>query len=293
MLVATSTVSALLREAGKQLGEAGSAAPTLEARVLLETALPATRVWLLQHPHQIVASDREDQFRILISRRLAGEPLAYVVGHREFFGLDFEVTRDTLVPRPETELLVERAAALIREKGYRRIVDVGTGTGAITISLAKTCPGPRIFATDVSRRALAVARRNAARHGVTSRVDFLCSNLLSAVVGPFDLILANLPYVPTADLDTAPADGPASPAALSYEPRLALDGGFDGLDLYRRFLLSATANLTFGGTILFEIAWDQGTLAAELAHKAALHARVTIHRDLAGHDRVVELGVVQ
>jgi release factor glutamine methyltransferase len=188
-----------------------------------------------------------DSFEQLVERRLRGEPLAYLTGEREFMGLSFNVSPAVLVPRPETELLVETALVLLREGGPSPlVVDVGTGSGAIAVSLAVHHPPVRVVAVDISGAALVVARANARRHGVADRVSFVQGNLLADIGGPADLIAANLPYIPSGELDGLPAE-------VRCEPRLALDGGPDGLDLYRRLVPQALRLLKPGGHLLAEL----------------------------------------
>ncbi len=202
-----------------------------------------------------------DRFDPLVARRATREPAAYILGHREFWHLDFEVTPDTLIPRPETELLVEEALARA-PRNRLRVADVCTGSGCVAVVIAHARSDARVVATDLSDAALAVATRNAAAHGVAARVTFARADLLDGVDGPFDLIVSNPPYVPSAEVDDA------QPDVRDFEPRLALDGGADGLDLVRRFVPQAARHLLAGGVCLFEFGFGQAdgvraVLAAE------------------------------
>ncbi len=219
--------------------------------------------------------------RQLLERRLRGEPSAYITGHREFYGLDFMVDHRVLIPRPESELLVEKAIRLARSQAISKIADIGTGCGAIAISLAVNLPAATIYATDISSQALEVAGENCRRHGVTDRVILLQGDMLEPLPGPVDLIVANLPYVREADL---PAGGP-----LSFEPKLALNGGTDGLDKIRVLCRQAEEKLRNKGSMLLEIGEGQAEAVMAILHESFPSALIEIERDLAGIERVVSL----
>jgi release factor glutamine methyltransferase len=208
----------------------------------------------------------------------------YLTGARGFYHLNFYVTPDVLIPRPETEHLIEAALVWGRDRAGLRIADVGTGSGAIAITLARHLPGSRVWAVDVSAAALDVARNNASRHGVADRIAFVLGDLLEPAITAgqrFDLIAANLPYIPSAELDTL--------EVVKHEPRLALDGGADGLDVIRRLLDQASRVLADEGLILLECAAGQGERVAALSRAAFPDAAVDVIPDLAGHDRVVRI----
>jgi release factor glutamine methyltransferase len=205
--------------------------------------------------------------------------MAYIIGRREFWGLDFEVTPDVLVPRPETETLVEEALARARGGERMRLADVGTGSGCLAITLACRLPRARAVATDVSAAALQVARRNATRHGVLDRVRFVQADLLSGLHGPFELIVSNPPYIPTAALRDL------QPEVRNYEPAGALAGGPDGLDVVRALLEQAATRLSAGGWLILEFGWGQAArLAAEIAARPVYELEV-IQPDLQGIPR--------
>jgi release factor glutamine methyltransferase len=293
------TLREALLEARTRIAGTGSDEAPLEAELLLAHALGADRAGVFQRLGEPLADDSAAAFAALVQRRLAGEPVAYILGHKEFFALDFEVTPAAIIPRPETETLVELAAAFAREKLQpgATIVDVGTGCGAIAISLARELPAFDIVAIDISPDALALARRNAARHGLADRIRFVLGDLLdpldiSAHPEPVpgarrepsrrvDLIVANLPYVLSADFEAAPRE------IREHEPRLGLDGGPDGLSLIARLLREAPPRLRHGGALFAEIGETQGPAARELAAAAFPSARIEVHSDLSALDRVL------
>jgi release factor glutamine methyltransferase len=260
--------------------------PTLDAEVLLRHVLGVSRAALLAHPELPISESDWRRYRRLLRRRAAGEPVAYLTGTREFMGLEFRVNRHVLVPRPETELLVERALAHFSgDDAGKRAVDVGTGSGAIAISLSVARPAMELCAVDVSPAALVVARANARRllGPKQQQVRFVQGNLLEPVIAPVDCIAANLPYVAAADLDAL------SSSVRDFEPALALDGGADGLDLYRRLLCQAPPKLRPGGRLLMECDPRQAQTLVGLARAAFPSAQVTVYRDLAGWERVVQV----
>jgi release factor glutamine methyltransferase len=280
-----------LRRATLALEAAGVDSPRLTAEVLLTHVLRLTRTQLLSRPEQNIPSDALAHFDRLMQRAAAGEPLAYLIGRREFCGLDFFVNAQVLIPRPETELLVDLAlrslsAGAGKKDGLQpvRILDVGTGSGCIAVTLAVRLPSAHVTALDASPEALAVARHNAERYKVAERVTILRSDLLSALHAPFpayDLICANLPYVPSDELRQLPV--------ARYEPHPALDGGPDGLDVIRRFLLEAPRAVASRGRVLLEIGAAQGATVSELACAAFPEGRVEVRQDLAGLDRIVSV----
>jgi release factor glutamine methyltransferase len=216
-------------------------------------------------------------------RGAAGEPLAYLTGTRAFYGRDLIVTPAVLIPRPETEHLVEAALSWAQGRTGLRIADIGTGSGAIAVTLAAHLPDAQVWAVDVSPEALAVARQNAMRYNLLDRIVFAPGDLLDPLreTGPLGLIAANLPYIPRAELDTL--------AVARHEPRLALDGGVDGLDLIRLLLAQAPAVLAVHGLLLLEIGAGQGMQVARMARDAFLDAQVQVIPDYAGHERVVRI----
>ncbi len=256
----------------------------LDAPLLLAHVLGLTRAALLAHPDAALTSEQAAAFRALIVRRAAGEPVAYLTGTRAFYDRDLAVTPDVLIPRPETEHLVEQALAWARGRSALCIADVGTGSGAIAVTLAAHVPDARVWAVDVSAAALDVARANAARQGVSDRVTCVQGDLLGPLIAAnvqADLIAANLPYVARPELDDL--------AVTRWEPRLALDGGPDGLDLIRRLLADVPRVLASDGLLLMEIGAGQGAAVCELARRACPGAAVRLAADYAGLDRVVSV----
>lgn len=251
----------------------------LEAELLLRHALNVDRVGFYTEPEQVMSPQQEADFWCKIERRVKGVPSAYIIGVREFYGLEFCVDDSVLIPRPETELLVERAIEITRHYSSPSIADIGTGCGNIAISLAVHLPNASIIATDISQKALNITRRNCKRHGVEKRVQIIAGDLLDVIKQPVDIIVANLPYVRTADLTTVNTYG--------YEPRLALDGGSDGLDIIRRLCSQVIKKLKPGGSLLLEIGLEQKNVLVYYLLDLFPGAKTESFQDLAGIDRVV------
>ncbi len=258
--------------------------PALDAQVLLASTLARPRAWVLAHPEARLSAARSARLDDLVARLEAGEPLPYVLGHCEFYNLDFDLTPDVLIPRPETELLVEAALGwLQRHPDKRRAADVGTGSGCIAVALAANVPDLVVLATDISCAAVDGARRNVKKHRLGKRVECFCSDLMPKDDRSFDLVAANLPYIPTRTLRGLRVYG--------REPDLALNGGADGLDLIRRLLKEVPDRLTPGGTLLIEIEASQGAQVLSLAFDAFSEAGIHLHQDLSGRDRLLEVSV--
>jgi release factor glutamine methyltransferase len=276
------TVGRLLTWTTEWLTGKGSEAPRLEAEVLLAHVRGCQRIALYTAFDTPVAEAERGRFRELVKRRGEGEPVAYLVGSREFFSLPFRVTPAVLVPRPETEGLVIRVLDLCRPQAGPRIVDVGTGSGAIAITLAKHLPKASITATDVSSAALAVARDNAARHGVAERIAFLECDLLDhpQAAGPWDVIVSNPPYVREDEFESLPRD------VRLHEPKAALVSGPTGVEIIERLAALAAARLVPGGWLFCEIG-PAAAAEAVLARQTGLTAEPTI-LDFAGLPRIVQ-----
>ena len=249
----------------------------IDAEVLARHVLGWDRATLLIRGREEPPAGFAERFQSVIQRRTRHEPVAQIVGHREFWGLEFEVTRDVLVPRPETELIVEVALEIIDRTRQLTILDVGTGTGCLAVSLAVELPAARLTASDISPAALSVARRNAERHRVADRMRFIQSNLLDGVEGPFDLIVSNPPYVPSGD--KLPRD------VEEYEPHQALFSGPDGLDALRLLIANGSGYLTSGGSLLVEFGFGQANAVRALATAAGWRS-ISIRADLQGIERV-------
>ncbi len=277
-----------LREATRLLTEAGSDEAALESELLMMHTLGADRAHLYQRLADELPVAAEADFRELLARRLRHEPAAYLTGHREFFGLEFEVTPAAIIPRPETETLVELALAFARglpAGGALTVADVGAGCGAIAVAMAHALPDARVIAIDISEEALALASRNAKRHGVAARIRFAHGDLLAPLRRPVDIIAANLPDVRTADWQDCP------PEMREHEPRAGLDGGPDGLREIRRLLTQAPDCLRPGGALFAEIGDEQGEAARQAARESFPEAEIRIEKDLAGRDRVLVVRV--
>ena len=272
----------MIRSTAIQLpGETAS----LDAQKLLMHITGRSRAWLLSHPEANLTDEQNYQMEAAILQLQAGTPLPYVLGEWEFFGLDFLVTPDVLIPRPETELLVETALSYIRSHRLAeyKFLDIGTGSGIIPISLGVHVPQSRMVAVDISPAALEIARMNAERHGLTERIEFIEADLIPADlrIAGFDIISANLPYIPTETLQTLEIYG--------KEPDLALDGGADGLDIIRRLISQLAEQKPVECLCLFEIEERQGLAVSQLIRQAFPNANLRIQRDLSGFDRLAVL----
>lgn len=280
------TVGRLLAWTTDWLAARGSDSPRLDAEVLLAHVRCCQRIALYTAFDQAVTDDERSRFRDLVKRRGEGEPVAYLVGHREFFSLSFAVSPAVLVPRPETEGLVVRVLDLCAsaDRGGRtlRIIDVGTGSGAIAVTLAKRLPEAELVATDISPEAVGVARENARRHGVASRISFLVCDLLDhpGAAGRWDVIVSNPPYVSEAEFATLPRD------VRLHEPRQALVSGPTGAETIRRLAAVASGQLAAGGWLLMEVGPAAEAEAALAAHPELLPEPTL--RDLAGLPRIVQ-----
>jgi release factor glutamine methyltransferase len=256
--------------------------PGVEAQALLAHYLGKPRAWALAHPEAEMDSQTLARLTAALDRLVEGYPLPYLTGFQEFYGLPFRVTSDVLIPRPETELLVEQALVWLRENpGRRQAVDIGTGSGCIAVSLAKHIPDVQVTAVDISAAALEVARGNAVRNGVSERICFIQSDLLAGVTGRFDLLCANLPYIPTSKLPGL--------AVARHEPMVALDGGTDGLEFIRRLLAQSVARLAEGGLVLLETEAGGGEAVQALAREYLPAAETNLLKDAAGHPRIVKI----
>ncbi|MDQ6694290.1 MAG: peptide chain release factor N(5)-glutamine methyltransferase [Chloroflexota bacterium] len=261
-----------------------SSTPRLDAEVLLSHVTGLGRAALLARVEQELSAGQAQAFSSLVERRTHGEPVAYLTGHKEFYGLDLLITRDVLVPRPETESVVDACLEHLPETGNCRMADIGTGSGAILVAVATRRPNCRCFGTEISAEAMAVASENCRRAGVDKRITLLLGDLLEPLPGKMDLLAANLPYV---------SMGEASPDVATWEPQVAVfGGGDDGTETIRRFLKSAPAYLLPGGTVIMETAYSQGKIVAGLSHDAFPGAEVEVRRDLSGYDRIVVIRIL-
>ena len=273
------TVKSLLADHPKKISR-------LDLQTLLAHVLGQPRSWVLAHPEASLTEEQIREWKTALAHLRRGVPLPYVLGRWEFFGLEFIVTPDVLIPRPETELLVETALSRINNANMaiRTCIDIGTGSGCIAVALAIHAPSLALTATDISSEALAIAHANAEKHGVAGRIELHTADLFACPAladRRFDLLTANLPYISSWTLRTLEVYG--------REPSLALDGGVDGLDLIRRLLQTAPAHIAAGGALLLEIEASQGKPALELAHKAFPLAEIRVLPDLTGRDRLLTI----
>jgi len=289
-MISAWTLSEALLWARATLTEAEVDSPHLDSELLLAYALGCQRAQLHTHPDQVLQPQQWSRYVRLIARRAAREPLAYLIGHQEFYGLDFLVDRRVLIPRPETEVLVEQAICrgnrLLQSRGHLTIADVGTGCGAIAIVLALSLPPAEMYATDVSALALEVAARNCRRYTLEGRIHLLQGDLLTPLPQPVDLVVANLPYVALKEVAAL------LPEISCYEPRQAWNGGVEGLHFIERLLAQAGEYVNDRGSILLEIGSTQGRAVRGLVACRFPAATVEILRDGAGRDRVISVDQV-
>jgi release factor glutamine methyltransferase len=279
------TISQVLERSAAALVKV-SDTPSLDAQTLLAHCLGESRTWLLSHPEENLTNAVFSTFQQEVNALEHGIPLPYVLGHWEFYGLDFTVTPDTLIPRPETELLVDKALDWLNLQPKPCLVaDIGTGSGCIAVTLSKHHPNVSVIATDISHSALKIARGNASLHKVGDQVNFLQTDLFPPILDRIDLICANLPYIPTQTLQILDVSG--------REPDLALDGGPEGLDLIGSLFEEAPAHIAPGGSLLIEIESSQGGKAQNLAQRAFPYAEISLLPDLSGKDRLVTIQLLE
>jgi release factor glutamine methyltransferase len=296
------TVGLALVAATRRLKGAGSDTPKLDGEVLLAHVLECSRAQLYAHPERLLTQAERERYEEVVARRYAHEPVAYLVGEKAFYGLDLWVDSRVLIPRPETELLVDLVLDLLAqaERLHARahggnghgtpppepdilVADIGTGSGALSLAVAANSLSTRIYAVDISPGALEVARANAARHALTHRVDFLLGDLLYPLPEPVDVIAANLPYVAQDEWSSL------APDIVQFEPSLALSGGADGLDIIRRLIEQAPPKLRPFGVILLEIGASQGEAVAAIANRVFPEAFVEVISDYGYRDRIVRI----
>ncbi|MBF6611831.1 MAG: peptide chain release factor N(5)-glutamine methyltransferase [Chloroflexi bacterium] len=272
------TIAEALGQGSKRLSFFSST-PRLDAEVLLAHLLQTGRASLLAHATDRLSEPQAVDFELLVERRTQGEPVAYLTGHKEFYGLDLYITPDVLVPRPETESVVDACLAASLDGESSQLADIGTGSGAIVVAVTKNRPLLRAYGVEISPQALEVARKNCELHGVSDRITLYLGHLLQPLPGKVDVIAANLPYV---------SPGEASPEVATWEPKVAVfGGGEDGTALIQEFLAAAPDYLLPGGTVVMETAYSQGALVSSLAREAFPNAAVEVRKDLAGLNRIV------
>ena len=281
-------VGRALVAATQRLEEAGSDTASLDAQVILAHILDKERGWLFAHYDQALSQEEAETFAEYVARRAAAEPVAYLVGHREFYGLDLNVDPRVLIPRPETELLVDAVLDHVESRANQnvRMVDVGTGSGAVAVAVAANCPSLKIYAIDLSPGALEVAQTNIDKHDSRGQITLLHGDLLDALPEPVDIIAANLPYITSGDYYDLMAD------VRDYEPQMALEAGPEGLDLIERLLDQAPGHLYPGGVLFLEIGSSQGQAVLHLVERLLPQAKhIGIRQDYHGYDRLVVVGL--
>ena len=280
------SIGTVLRAGVAWLTGRGHAEARLTVELLLARAIGHSRSGLYARLGDPIEHRFRATFDELLTRHVHGEPVAYILGEREFYGLVFAVRSGVLIPRPETELLVEEAVAFVRNGPVQaevRVADVGTGSGCVAITVATHIPTAFVYAVDISIEATVIATENARKHGVLERVDIRQSDLLTEVEGPLDIVLGNLPYIPSATVETLDS------GVRDWEPRVALDGGPDGLEPHRRLLAELPGRLRIGGLCVLEISDDRGDLARQLAQTILPGSRTDLLRDAFGRDRAIRV----
>jgi len=277
------TVQGCLEEAVKVLRKAGIVSPRLDAEVLLCHVLHVDRAQLLMRGHSMMTDQQSRCFRELVARREANEPVAYIVGEKEFWSLPFYVNQHVLIPRPETEILVEEVLRILPgiERRPARVLEIGVGSGAISVALAASQEDVQVVGTDISSEAIAVARLNAANAGVAGRIRFLVGSLFADLSGVFDVIVSNPPYISDEEFLTLPVD------VRKFEPPEALRGGPDGVSLHRKIINEALPYLEAGGYLIMEMGAGQRGQLEELLQKTGSYANITCRQDYAGCDRLI------
>ncbi|MGH1419188.1 MAG: peptide chain release factor N(5)-glutamine methyltransferase [Hyphomicrobiaceae bacterium] len=282
------TLRDVLHQTTLVLRDAGFDEPQREARRLIASACGLKPEDFILRPDLRLDAGQTKCLDGFTKRRCNGEPLSRIVGRREFYGREFELGPATLDPRPDTETVIEMALEIVDREGWRtrqlRILDVGTGSGALLVTLLSELANARGLATDISEDALAIARRNCVNHGVSDRTEFATANALDGIEGPFDILVSNPPYIPTTDIEGL------SPSVRNFDPRAALDGGFDGLDIYRKIIARA-CDVVPKGWVVFEVGAGQAGAVADLLRLAVPGAgkipRIETRQDLGGHIRCV------
>ena len=277
-------IAAALDTARELLAQSGIADPRREAVSLLVFALRRSSTFLIAHPEYELTATETGLFNVCVNRRSNREPFQYIVGYQEFYGLDFELSPDVLIPRPETETLVEDAIDTLQKLSNPRFCEIGVGSGCISVSILYNVKTSTAIGIDISDKALAIARHNAAKHQVEDRVKFIEGNVFGGLVDKFDVIVSNPPYIPDGDVPEL------QPEVVDYEPHRALDGGTDGLDVIRRIVVDSPEHLAPRGVLLIEIGFGQSDAVARLLDPSIWESHVFLP-DLQGVPRVLKAGV--
>jgi release factor glutamine methyltransferase len=276
----SATLVGLWTDVRKRLEAAGVDSPVIDARLLLEMGAGVARMEIITDPRRALTPAQVDAVEALVARRLKREPVAHIVGHKAFWTLDLRVSRDVLIPRPETELLVEAALEMVPPEAHARVLDLGVGSGAILLAVLNDRPNATGVGVDASEAALAVARANAEALALADRIELRQGDWCAEIDQSFDLVLSNPPYIPTGDIESL------APEVSQHEPRMALDGGADGLDAYRTIIAQLPKILGPSGGFALEVGAGQADAVAALAAAAGL-SLLPHKADLAGIDRVV------
>lgn len=283
----TWTINKLLNWVTQYLKDRGIESPRLSAELLLSSVLGLKRIELYTHHDMQIAKPDLDKLHVLVKRAANNEPIAYLVGKTEFYSMEMEVSQDCLIPRPETELLAQRAIEFLRMRdGIQHVCDLCTGCGCIAVAVAKNFPQARIIATDISDQALAIAARNIERHNLQERIKLLSGDLFDPIIpqldtGKFDLIVCNPPYVSAVEYDKLDKN------VKDYEPRLALFAGEDGLDIYKRIIEKVDMFLKPDAALMLEIGYAQGQAVHKLLELSGVFTEIKIEKDFHNNDRIV------
>ena len=281
------TIKKLLDWMVEYLGEKGIESPRLSSEMLISFTLKMERIQLYAQFDKVVSPDELAKLRELIKRAIANEPIQYLIGSCEFYSMTMKVTPDCLIPRPETELLVERAIEFLTSRsGTQHVCDLCTGSGCVAVAIAKNFNNSKVIATDICEKALSVATENIQKYQLGERIELLGGDLFEPVISQldgaeFDLITANPPYVTSSEMESLEDN------VRKYEPKIALHGGVEGLDIYRRIISGIDSHLKSGGALIMEIGYAQGTAIKELLESARIFNEIKVEKDFNNNDRVV------
>lgn len=273
----------IIKSAIEQISDISST-PLLDAELMAAKALGRDRLYVIIHMDDEMEEEMAERLQVMVEERKNGRPLQYITGHQEFMGLDFYVAEGVLIPRPDTEVLVEKVIELANEFESPKILDIGCGSGAISVSLAKYVESSKVWSVDISKIALEIGRKNAASNEVADRIEFIESDLFQKIEGKgveFEIIVSNPPYIRRADIEGLHVQ------VKEYEPTGALDGGIDGLDFYRKIVEQGREHLVSGGYMAFEVGHDQAADVALIMEHSSSFENISIYKDLPGIDRVV------
>jgi len=276
------TVREILNEVTRDFEAAGMETVRLDAEVLLAFCLNCDRLEFLKNPDMQISKSQLAVFNKLVSRRLKWEPVAYITGRKEFWSFTLEVNKGVLIPRPDTEIILEEALAVGKNIIAPRIADIGTGSGAIALALAKELPEPKITATDISPAALKIAKKNARNLKLGKNIEFLKGDLFAPVKGFFDIIVSNPPYISAAEYEELPR------GVKDFEPKIALLAGQTGVEFYEKLIYQSKNHLKKDGWLLMEIGAPQAEKIRDIMQECAFFEDIDVRRDYAGHDRVIK-----